>query len=455
MPSPAGARQIALSVLSKVSQEGAYANLALPAALNQSGLSQRDRALVTELVYGSLRASGELDVVISKASSRELEKLEPMVRDILRLGIYQILVLRVPDHATLDQSARLAKTEGLHRAVGFINAVLRSVTSRPVDYWEAVITDNTQTVLSHPMWIADEYRAALAQSDGEGEMDLALASHNEPPPVTFVHLPGFSKASGETERTRWSPLGSYAPAGDPGKDPRLAKGSIRVQDEGSQLAALMLSGAKPLVTGERILDMCAGPGGKTAVLAAAAQVAGAHVVAYEIAPHRAALVRTSISAISAKDPRTVEVLVGDACEIDSESGGYDRVLLDAPCSGLGALRRRPEARWRKSPDDIPALVALQQRLLGAALDLVKPGGIVAYVTCSPVIRETTGVVSTVLQGRPDVITLDSSPILDSIASEPVTRARRGTAVQLWSHRHATDAMFVQILQRIDSPGDAR
>ena len=451
MPSPAGARQVALSVLSKVSQEGAYANLALPAALSQSGLAQRERALVTQLVYGSLRALGELDAVIAKASSRELEKLEPVVLDILRLGIYQILVLRVPNHAALDQSARLAKSEGLHRAVGFINAVLRSVTSHPLEFWQEVIADNAETVLSHPRWIANEYREALGQSDGEGEMELALASHNEPPPVTFVHLPGFSTAAGETEQTRWSPLGSYAPAGDPGKDPRLAQGNIRVQDEGSQLAALMLIGAKPLVAGEKILDMCAGPGGKTAVLGATAQAVGAHVVAYEIAPHRAALVRTSVLAIAAKDPSSVEVLVGDACEIDSESGGYDRVLLDAPCSGLGALRRRPEARWRKSPEDIPALVALQGRLLSAALDLVKPGGIVAYVTCSPVIRETTGVISAVLDGRSDVVALDSSPILDSIAREPVARARRGTAVQLWSHRHGTDAMFVQILQRVASP----
>ena len=439
-------REAALEVLTAVREEEAFANLALPKALARSGLDQRDKGLVTELVYGSLRASGELDVVLRACISGRWDKVDAHVLDILRLGVYQVLHLRVPNHAAVDQSVRLAKGKGLFKAVGFINAVMRAVTAQEVSHWESVIAADTGGSVSHPTWIVSEIEQALSQCGGESELADALTAHNEPPRVTYVHLPGFSTPRDDEERTALSPLGSYAPAGNPGEDPRLVTGHLRVQDEGSQLAALLLSRASLLRAGERLLDMCAGPGGKTAVLAAEVLASGASVTAWEIQPHRAALVSQSVTAISNRNPESVSVSVVNAISPPLGNELFDRVLLDAPCSGLGALRRRPEARWRKKHSDLVGLVETQTQLLNSAVTLTKPGGIVAYVTCSPVTAETTDIVRAALAHHPNVEAMDTPLVLEEIVGRAVPGARRASGVQLWTHRHGTDAMFIQLLR---------
>jgi 16S rRNA (cytosine967-C5)-methyltransferase len=217
--------------------------------------------------------------------------------------------------------------------------------------------------------------------------------------------------------------------GEPAGVAAIRERRAGVQDEGSQLCALALAGAPLDGRDEQWLDLCAGPGGKAALLAALAAERGATLTANELRPHRADLVRRLT------EPWGVEVHVGDGRTFAGRPDGYDRVLLDAPCTGLGALRRRPEARWRRRADDLAELTRLQRELLAAALRLVRPGGVVAYVTCSPHPAETAEVVA----GQP---VLDTRPLFPGVEG-----LGDGPAVQLWPHRHGTDAMFCALLRR--------
>lgn len=445
VPKPTRSREVAFDVALAVARDGAYANLALPAALGGAGLSERDRAFVTELVYGSLRAQGELDAVIEEATRRAMSSLELEVTTLLRLGVYQVLRMRVETHAAVDESVRLAKTRDLHRVAGLVNAALRAVSAHPAEYWDRVIGQSTTSLHSHPSWIAAEIERALGECDGEGELEEALKAQNQAPLVTLCHLPGLSERPTQGA-TAFSPLGTILASGDPQKIPGIGDHSVRVQDEGSQLAALLLTRVTQLRAEERVWDMCAGPGGKTALLAAESGLVGATVLASEISAHRATLVEDSTSAVVARFPGSVQVEVSDSSVAREER--FHRILLDAPCSGLGALRRRPEARWVKTPESIAALTTLQESLLRTGLDSLVPGGVLAYVTCSPVVDETTAVVDSVLGEDTRFLALDTPSVLESIVDSPVAGCRRGSAVQLWTHRHGTDAMFIQLIERV-------
>jgi len=437
-------RRLALEVLADVTHGGAYANIALPKALAASGLDSRDRGFVTELVYGSLRRQGELDTVIAHVAKRPTTDIDQEVLEVLRLGAYQLLFLRVPGHAAVDESVNFAKSHGLSRASGFVNGILRSVTREPVEHWLGVIEASETSEHSHPVWIAREIEKALAESGAVAELGAALEANNEAPMVCLACLPGLSEQGDADEHTRFSPWGVTLPGGDPSLDRRMAEGTARVQDEGSQLAALALIAVGPVVPATRFLDMCAGPGGKTALLAATALHFGGHVTAIEAMPHRVRLVQDSVRAVSRNDPDVVSVREGDSRKI---AGEFDRILLDAPCSGLGALRRRPEARWRKRPESLVELTVLQAELLDAGLRALAPGGVLAYVTCSPVVAETTAIIAHALGSDPDIVAIDTAGVLDAAAKTPVPHSARGTAVQLWTHRHGTDAMFIQLLTK--------
>lgn len=445
VPKATKSREVAFDVTLAVAREGAYANLALPAAFGGVELSERDRAFVTELVYGSLRAQGELDSVIEEATRRAPSSLDPEVTVLLRLGVYQLLRMRVETHAAVDESVRLAKARGLHRVAGLVNAALRAVSAHPAEYWDRVIGQSTTSLHSHPSWIAAEIDRALAECDGEGELAEALQAQNDPPLVTLCHLPGLSERPQESA-TRLSPVGSILSGGDPRALPGVAGHAVRVQDEGSQLAALLLTRVTPLGETERVWDMCAGPGGKTALLGAESARVGATVLASEISAHRATLVEDSTSAVATRFPGSVQVEIVDSSVPREER--FDRILLDAPCSGLGALRRRPEARWVKTRESIPELTTLQESLLRTGLDCLSPGGVLAYVTCSPVVDETTSVVSRVVGEDGPFRTLDTPAVLEGIVDAPISGHRRGSAVQLWTHRHGTDAMFIQLIERV-------
>lgn len=448
-------RGVALDTLRAVHESDAYANLVLPGAIARAGLSGQDAALATELTYGTLRRQGTYDAVVQIAAGRSIHDVDPPVLDVLRLGIHQLLSTRIASHAAVHESVELARRVGGRSAAGFANAVLRRVSRDTPGEWLARIeltarSDDERIGLAeaHPVWIVRAFRRALAAEGRTDELAALLAADNAAPGVTMAALPGLTDVPPGAPRTPYSPIGFTPGAGDPEPLVRESGGLLRVQDEGSQLAALALTRAEPVREGERWLDLCAGPGGKTAVLAAEALRAGATLDANEIAPARAGLVRQALAAV----PADVDVSEEDGrVRGTAARGTYDRVLVDAPCTGLGALRRRPEARWRKTAADVPGLVALQRGLVDAALAAVVPGGIVAYVTCSPHLAETAGVLADVRRdwhGR--VEELDAREVL-----QRVSRARLDLAVpsdgsgraQLWPHRHGTDAMFIALLRR--------
>lgn len=463
------ARRVAFEVLEAVRNDEAYANLLLPTRISRAGLNRADAAFATELTYGTLRMMGFYDLVIELAADRPASRIDPGVLDVLRLGVHQLLATRVPTHAAVYEQVALARKIA-PKAAGFANAVLRTVSRTSAEAWRELVAegaadrdDRLARLSSHPAWIVRAFRTALAREGRESELEALLEADNDSPRVNLAVLPGLDgnqgadadAASGEGETLepdRYSPIGAVTD--DPIGVARSSSGRIRVQDEGSQLAALALTRAVPVAPGELWLDLCAGPGGKTAVLAAEALVGGARVVANEAVPARADLVRNAVAGV----PIEIDVRVGDGRDLDLTAlgapGGFDRILLDAPCTGLGALRRRPEARWRKSPADVAELTKLQGELFDAAVGALAPGGILAYVTCSPHTAETHGTFGAALARCGDgVEQLDTRTVVQALSRHPLDLAGDSRTVQLWPHRHGTDAMFIALVRRT-RPGAA-
>jgi 16S rRNA (cytosine967-C5)-methyltransferase len=448
------ARRVAYEVISAVRASDAYANLLLPVKLERAGLYGADAGLATELTYGTLRRQGYYDAVIQVAAGRPTDQIDDAVLDVLRLACHQLLSMRVAPHAAVDEAVTQAREVASRSATGFVNGVLRTITRTPPDEWRERVLKNPRNdderlslEYSHPVWIIRAFRQALAAEGRADELEQLLEEDNRAPKVSLVALPGLAsvkEVAGE-RKARFSPVAAVSDGGDPANSPAVREGRVRVQDEGSQLAALALSRARPIQPGERWLDLCAGPGGKAALLAAEAVEGGAVLVANEVVPARAQLVRNAL-AVFAEPP---QVLVQDGTRIgDSLPEQFDRILIDAPCTGLGALRRRPEARWRKQPKDVPQLAALQAELLASGLDALKPGGILAYVTCSPHLGETRLIVETALKkAGGSVVQLNTAEILQGITKTPLDLGASETGVQLWPHRHGTDAMFICLLQK--------
>lgn len=313
------ARQLALQCLQRIDHEGAYANLVVPTVLASSGLETRDRGFVTELVYGTTRMRRACDAVIDRFI---LTEPEPAVRTVLRMGAYQLQFAGVRPHAAVGETVALAPK----RVRGFVNAILRNVARTPM------VWADQATTLSYPQWMFERLVAELGD-----EAVPAMERMNEPPPVT-------------------------------------TRGDGYVQDRASQWVAAA-AGALP---GERVLDLCAAPGGKATAMAARGGTDGAFVVAADVAASRVGLIESNVRRLGA----SVSTVVADGRRAPFPLGSFDRVLLDAPCSGLGALRRRPDSRWRITAADIDELVALQRELLAEAALLVRAGGILVYSVCT-------------------------------------------------------------------------
>ncbi|CAN5335999.1 transcription antitermination factor NusB [soil metagenome] len=452
MSQPQPARRIALDVIMAVRDSDAYANLLLPVRLGRAKLSDADAGLATELTYGTLRMQGYYDRIIAMAAGRDVSKIDPPILDVLRLACHQLLSMRVAQHAAVDESVQLAKTVGSNSAVGFVNGVLRTITRTDADTWRERVLAQAHSgeealalEYSHPLWVTRAFRQVLTAEGREQELEGLLAADNVAPRVSLVALPGLSSPDElDAYPAQFSPVGAVLDGGDPLRIEAVRAGRSRVQDEGSQIAALALSRARPVQEGELWLDICAGPGGKAALLAAEARIGGATLVANELVPARAELVRKALAVF---DPAP-EVWELDGTEVGERyPTRFDRILLDAPCTGLGALRRRPEARWRKQPSDVAGLGTLQARLLASAIDALKPGGVLAYVTCSPHAAETKSIVASVLRKAPGVEKLDTPAIVQAIVGEPLDLPD-GSHVQLWPHRHGTDAMFIQLLAKV-------
>lgn len=433
-PKVDAARLAAYDVLVAVRADDAYANLVLPRLLREREIGGRDAAFTTELVGGTLRGQGSYDAIIDHLAGRVPDAA---VRDALRLGAHQLLAMRVPDHAAVTSTVELVRARIGHRPAGFTNAVMRRIAGHDLETWMDTLDATPAVRHSHPDWIVEALARALGRPD---ELDALLTADNERPRVTLVARPGMSTVEElPGDPVAISPLASVMDSGDPGEVPAVRDGRAGVQDAGSQLVALALSRVVLGGRDERWLDLCAGPGGKAALLAALATQRGARLLANERQPHRARLVAQAIRSTHG------DVVTGDGLRAPWLDGTFDRVLVDAPCSGLGALRRRPESRWRRTAKDVEGLVPLQAALLTSALDSLRPGGVVLYATCSPVVEETAGVVETVLRNRPDA-SLQNALALVPEADDAESAHLQGT-VQLWPHRHGTDAMFLALLRR--------
>lgn len=473
--------------------DGAYANLDLPRRLRRAGLSGRDAAFATELVYGATRMRGLYDPIIAACADRPVQEIDPAVRDVLRLGCHQLLAMRVPPYGAVSQQVALTRQQVGTGASGFVNAVLRRVSEHDLQTWQAQVAPRTGRVaelavrFSHPPWIVRAFRAALLENGVATDDDVdrvlreLLEANNEPAKVTLVARPGLCDAA-EIEAaggrsSGLSPYGFHLEGGDPGALPAVREGRAAAQDEASQLVVLALLAAElqghpagpeqspatpeepsasteePLATQEQWLDMCAGPGGKAGLLAALAAQQGAVLFANDVSEHRADLVRRTVAA-AVDAGAQVMVGVGDGRTIgEQEPGAFDRVLLDAPCSGLGSLRRRPEARWRRRAQDVPELGELQRELLISAIESTRPGGVIGYATCTPHLPETRYLLADVLAQRSDVTPIDVQLLIQEVTGAPVSDLGHGPYAQWWPHRHGTDAMFLALLRKhLPGPG---
>ncbi|HHV62646.1 MAG TPA: 16S rRNA (cytosine(967)-C(5))-methyltransferase RsmB [Firmicutes bacterium] len=421
----AQSRRVALQVLYQIDVEGAYAGIALDRALERSLASPRDRALATELVYGVTRWLKTLDWIVDRFSTRPVTRLSPWVRNILRLGLYQLMFLKsVPGPVAINEACELARSVGHPGVVGFVNGVLRNILRKmnagaasgdvggmyaarfpaaalfPDIEFPDIDEDPVEAIsvgYSHPGWLVARW---IEQLGVERAMEICRLN-NEPPPVSLranllkttpLRLVDLLSQEGiQARSSQLAPEGIVLEPGEPpahsGSPAGLAErgglaglrayreGLFTIQDESSMLVAHVL-GPEP---GQTVIDACSAPGGKTTHIAEMMGDAG-QVLAFDIHPHRLGLLRQNLERLGIKSIRPIEL---DTRRLgENYRGVADRVLVDAPCSGTGVLRRRPDARWRKRPEDLPAFHALQMEILRSASNCLKREGILVYSTCS-------------------------------------------------------------------------
>lgn len=461
-------RTLVFQVLLAVETKDSYANLLLPSRLTRARIEGRDAGFATELTYGTLRSQGYYDWLIDQFSSRPVAALEKEVLIILRMGLHQLLNMRVPTHAAVSESVNLTKQEVNEGAAGLVNGVLRQVARLGEGELEARLNrlspQRRLTIkYSHPAWIIAAYRAALREQEKLGaqipsdddSLAAVLAENNCAPYINLVARPGLvdreeladavEENGQDVAYSTISPWGLIVSGGDPADLEAVASARAGVEDQGSQLVA-GLAAQYPLEGRDQIwLDLCAGPGGKAALMAALGRQRGAELIANEISDHRAKLVEDSVKALD-----NVQVVCKDGTEFPLREDGYDRVLVDAPCTGLGALRRHPESRYRSRNETIPDITGLQASLLNRALELCRPGGLVTYATCSPHPAETTFLVQRVLKEHQDARLMDLSETLEQLVDAQSWPEGLGCApkyLQLWPHIHSSDAMFAVVIAK--------
>ena len=443
-------REVAFDLLNRIQSDDAYANLLLPTLISRAKLDTRDSAFVQELAFGTIRNWMLYEKIIEAAASRKIDDIEPDAQIVLVLGVHQLLEMRVPTHAAINESVNLAKTKASKGSVGFVNAVLRKIALKDKDDWIDLVTkglselDALSIQYSHPTWIVQAFKAALASRGIEDQLEHLLESNNLAPKVSIAALPGFCSRE-ELEIAEQagnvSPIGLEI-SGNPASVELVNKGFARVQDQGSQLVTLALVSAPIEVNDDNWLDMCAGPGGKAAIMAALSLPSGRRFVPNEVSEHRAQLVANALAPLGSFEVRTLD---GRAYGQGKEK--FSRILLDAPCTGLGALRRRPESRWRRTTDDLVDLVKLQRELIDSAWEALEPGGILGYVTCSPHLSETTGQIAWAegkFKGKLEL--MNANQVLNSINPALKLDESLRTA-QLWPHIHGTDAMFLALMRK--------
>ena len=438
-PNPAPSRLVAYELITQVNRQGAYANLRLPELLIKTKMNLADKAFTTELAYGTLRMQARHDYIASKFIDRTFAELDEKIVDLLRMGIHQITQMRVADHAAVSETVEVAKLVAGESKASYVNAILRKVVANSNDLLE--IKDFTtlrrlSIQYSHPEWIISSF---FDQMKDWAEVELFLAANNNPATPDVVAWPGKSSTD-ELLTLGATPIPGFVNGvnlpGIPMDFSPIVERRAGVQDRGSQLVVEnFLASFKP---GLSWLDMCAGPGGKAAYLfnSLLSMDKSATFLANEPTSHRAELVKRVVN--------NQQVVSFDATVANNFNQKFDRILIDAPCTGLGALRRRPEARWRKSLHDLKELVLLQKQLLASAYQLLSPNGVIAYVTCSPHLAETKGQVIDFLSAHSDMKILPMGK-LELAHKEGVLSD--GT-VQLWTHHNQSDAMFMAMFEKV-------
>jgi 16S rRNA (cytosine967-C5)-methyltransferase len=437
-PKPDAARLLAFDLLTEVNRNEGYSNLLLPQALNASTLEDRDRALVTELLYGTLRMQGKHDWVLAQLSDRPWSEVDPGIVDICRLGVHQLHEMRIPDHAAVAATVEVARKRIGESKASFVNALLRGVTRTSIQDWFEPLTAIADPIArlaitySHPEWIVSAYYDLLKDWT---EVEAALTINNEAATPTLVSWPGYSTQQDLLDiggaATEFSPYGAHW-KGNPGALDLIKARKIGVQDEGSQLVAQVFS---KVAAGTSWLDLCAGPGGKAALLSSIARERGITFTANEVSPARAELVKQVVHGD--------RVIVSDGRTIGVADEKFDAILIDAPCTGLGALRRRPEVRWRRTLQDLRALTQLQRELVDSAIKALNPGGVLGYATCSPHLAETSIQIADIKKKYSDLQLID----VDEFLPESLKYATRDGAMSLWTHKHGTDAMYLAVFRK--------
>ena len=438
-PRPDAARLLAYDVISEVNRRNGYSNLLLPQALGASQLDERDRGFTTELVYGTIRMQGLYDFIFEQISDRDWKQVDADIVDLARMGAHQIFTMRTPLHAAVSATVDVARKQLGESKGSFINALMRKASAKELEQWlepvRAMSDDVARLAIeySHPEWIVSAYFDLLKDIE---IVEAELRSNNTPASPTLVSWPGASTQAQLVElggvATQFSPYGAKF-NGAPGSLELIRHRKAGVQDEGSQLVADIF--ARVTASAAKTLDLCAGPGGKAALLSHICDVSGRDFVANEISEPRAKLVKNVIGKYG--------VIVGDGREIASHGETFDAIIADVPCTGLGALRRRPEVRWRRTIKDLAPLLQLQIELSDAAISVLNAGGYFGYATCSPHFAETTGQVKQILKKHPELSLVDITPFLPVT----LTDATREGALSLWGHRHQTDSMFLAIFQK--------
>lgn len=430
-------RKLAFDLLMRVKQSDSYINLLLPKVLAGSNLAENDRGLIQELSYGALRWQRQYDAIIDHFTVGKV--LSDELRICLQLGLHQLFRMRIPPHAALNETVNLVK-QIEPKASGLANAVLRRSLDAGLSSLLETLTKDADRhtslaiTYSHPNWVVLALEEALKLDGRADQLEALLAANNETPVVNLVALD--ESASKElAERGLTAGLASPIAFELRGNPESLISSSIRVQDQGSQLVALVLTELMP--PGADVLDMCSGPGGKSAVLQS--RIGEGTLTCMEPNPARAKLVADALGAAT-----KAKIVVAPGQTAPRET--FDAVLLDAPCSGIGSLRRKPESRWRKTPAQLSNLVKTQRELLDSAVNALRPDGVLLYSTCSPVVLETNTQIAELLARHPDLELIDLVPMLNKISPQLKLNKSRKT-VQLWTQLHQTDAMFLAALRK--------
>lgn len=454
------ARDVALEVLVRVEKEGSYSNLELNRALKEAQLERADAALATELVYGTIQRLNTIDGVLARKVQRGLAKLKPWVRNLLRMTVYQLRYLdRVPPHAAVNEAVAIAKRRGQQAMGGFVNGVLRAIMREP-ELWTAPPADGAVSRIawehSHPEWLVARWIAAY----GEAETAAMCAANNRPPhgSARVNRLRGTREAllaemRADGYRAEASALSAdgivAAGAGNLAHSAWYRDGRLSVQDESSMLVVEALR-PEP---GMRVLDCCAAPGGKSTHIAERMGDMG-EVMANDVHAHKVALIEEQAVRLGLTSLRVMNV---DAAELGQAlpPASFDAVLLDAPCTGFGVIRRKPDIKWAKREEDVAAIAALQERLLTEAARMVRPGGRLVYSTCTVEPEENGDAVRRFLERTPGWA-LDASwtSALPHDALDAALRRSPAGMLQVLPQDAGSDGFFIACLQRADGPGEA-